>query len=224
MSKTVQNPFPPAQPLNSRPVILLIQEKPCFLSILYIYDILNPIFFNLYLRIKRSAEKSLKTLHPLLQPYLGITSLINSPYLNPVPLQYPAESIQNHSLKPVNSQRQGLHHKHIRKLIHHQPGKPVRLTEYHPAAPGIHRLLPILPRIFHPLLQKSFIDYRPLFPRKKPHRNLRLRINKPNPQKIPVKIMNRNQIPIFKITGNTFYFIIINPHPPGFQSPPGPFF
>ncbi len=76
MCETVQNFFIFTKTGNGTAVDLLIQEKAGFLAIFYIYIILNTIFFNDNLGIKRLSDKTFVAAHAFLFADFGIAALI----------------------------------------------------------------------------------------------------------------------------------------------------
>ena len=78
MGKAVQHFCIFAELLDSQTVIFLIQEKSCLLSVPHIYQIFHTILNDLNIGIKLFRKEALHPLHAFIQPYLGITSLIDT--------------------------------------------------------------------------------------------------------------------------------------------------
>ena len=66
VGEAVQNLLTLAESLDSKAVILLIQEEAGLLAILHIYHIADTIFNDFNLGIKRFADEAFHTLHALL--------------------------------------------------------------------------------------------------------------------------------------------------------------
>ena len=101
MGKAVQHPFRLrffTQVLYSQPVVFLIQEKAGFLSILYIHQIADPVFQNFHLGIKGFTDKALIALHPLLQTYLGVAALVDTPNMDILLFEYLKQLFQDYRL------------------------------------------------------------------------------------------------------------------------------
>ena len=84
MGKAVQHARTFAKLLDCQSVIFLIQEKAGFLTVLYIYQIFDPVFFYLHIGVKLLADKTLDSFHSFILSYLGVTSFINAPNLNTI--------------------------------------------------------------------------------------------------------------------------------------------
>ena len=116
VGKAVQHLFrfdAAAEILNSQPVVLLVQEEACFLTVLHIHHITDPIFQDFHLGVKGISYESLMALHSLLQTDLGIAALIYAPDGNSVLRHDLSELVHNDRLQTVDSQSQGFHHQHI---------------------------------------------------------------------------------------------------------------
>ena len=138
MRKAVQHFCILTEPLNGQAVVFLIQEKSRFLSVLYIYQIADAVFLNLYLGIKRLSEKALTPLHPLFFPFLCIASLIDAPDCDAVLGQYFLEKPDQRLFHPVNAKGQGLDYQNIGKFIYYKARQKIRFPENHTAGAGIH--------------------------------------------------------------------------------------
>ena len=151
MGKAVQHPCIPAKLLYGQAVIFLVKEITCLLPLLHIHKIFHTIFFYHNIGVKFFPYKPLGSLHPLIQPYLGVASFINAPYADAILGQKPDQNIQDLLFHPVDPQCQGFHYKDIRKLINNKPGKEIRLPENNTAASCIHHFFTVLPGVFYSL-------------------------------------------------------------------------
>ena len=84
MGKAVQYPGSFAELCHCPSVVFLIKEESCLLSVLYIHIIAHAVLHNLYLCIKRLADKSLTALHSFLLADFRVTALIDAPDVDAV--------------------------------------------------------------------------------------------------------------------------------------------
>ena len=66
MGKAIQYLLILAKFVNGSPIVLLIKEKACLLTVLHIHHIPDTILHNLHLGVKRLSYKALAALHALL--------------------------------------------------------------------------------------------------------------------------------------------------------------
>ena len=129
MGKAVKHFGTFTQSSHCSPVIFLVKEKACFLSISHINHIFYAIFNNLHFGIKRFPDKTFNPFHAFIKSYLGITSLIHTTDIHAVACKLFFQTFDNIRLKPVNSEGKGFDYKDIRKFINNDSRKIVRFTE-----------------------------------------------------------------------------------------------
>ena len=103
MGEAVQHPLAGAEALHCQPVVFLVQEKAGLLSILYIHHVLDPVFHDLYLRVKGVSDKALVPLHAFLEADLGVAALVDAPDGDAVLRQHFFQLFQDHRLPAVDS-------------------------------------------------------------------------------------------------------------------------
>ena len=134
MGKTVQNSGIPAKLLDCQTIVFLIQEKSCLLTVFYIHLIFYTIFHNFNQSRELFTNKALIWLHSLLLTYFHVTSLVNAAYPDTILCQNFLQKLHQHLFITVDSKCKGLHHQHIRKLIHNKARKKICLSEDHATA------------------------------------------------------------------------------------------
>ena len=211
MCEAVQNLCIFTESLNCQTVVFLIQEKSCFLSVFDVYFVFHAVFFNLDKGRKLFSDKSLGKFHSFLAADFGIASLIDTTNLDSVFCKNLLQCINDGSLKAVNSKCQRLYYQHIGKLIHNKSRKKICFSENHTTASCIHNLLAVLPCVTDTLSQKLFVDLLMFISGKHTYRNLGIGVDKSSSHRISVKIMNQNDISVYKTSHNGCDFIIIYP-------------
>ena len=211
MRKAVQHLLPLTQPLNRQAVILLIQEKSCFLPVLYIHQIPDTIFHNLHLCVKGFSYKALISLHALLLPYLGVTAFIDPPNFNALLRQNLFQLFQNHWFPPVNTKSQRFDYQNVTEFINHDSRKEICLPKNHTAAGCICHCLSVFPGIANPHFNKVFIYLCVRFSCHHANSNFGTGIDKSLSHGISVKILHTNHVSVFIITLNFCNLIIVNP-------------
>ena len=217
MREAVQYLFSLAESLYCQPVVFLVQEETGFLAVFHIDQIADAVFLNLDFRIKRIADKSLLPFHPFLFSYFGVAALIDAPDDDAVFRQDTFQDVQDLELHAVDAKGQGFYHQHIRKLVHHQSGQEVCLSEYDTAAGSIAYGFSVFPGVPYPPLQKSLVDDLVFSAGHHPYTDPGVHIEKAVSHKIAVEIMDRHQISVLKIAQDTGDLIVIDPHAAGFD-------
>ena len=203
--------------MDGGPVVFLIQEKAGFLAVLYINQIFHAVLLDLYAGIEGLRKKAFEAFHAFLEADLGVAALIDAAHLDAVFGKNPAQNIQDQRLEAINAERQGFHHQHVGKLVHHQAGKPVRLSEDDPAASRIHGPLPVFPGVPYPLFPECIVDYRILPAGEQTHSDFGAPVDEACSQKEAVEVQHMDQAAVLHIFVHGRNFIVINPHAARFQ-------
>ena len=211
MGKAVQYPCIPAHRPDCLPVVLLIQEKSCFLPVLHINLVTDRILNNLNSGIKRLTDKAFNQRHALLLTHLCIAALIHAAHRHPKLCQLRFALVNDHFLHTVNSECQRLYNQHIGKLVHNDSRKEIRLPEDQAAAAHIYRLLTVRNAVPHTVMDPAAVNHSILFAAHHPHSQHRPVINETNAKAISIKILNLDQVSIGIFTGNCINLIVINP-------------
>ena len=219
MCKAVQNFRTFAKLLDCQSVILLIQEKSCLLSVLYINFIFYAIFFNLHKRWKLRSDKTFNHFHSFLFAHLHITSLVNTPDRDSILCQNFLNKLYDRFFKTINSQCQWLNYQHIWKFVHYNSRKKICFCEDQTTTSCIYHLPAVLPCITYTLLQKFFVNLNIFISCHKTYCDFRIGVDKSSSHGISVKIMDKYYISILEISHDCIYLIIKNPHSAGFQKP-----
>ena len=158
MRKAVKYSLSPAYAGYRRPVILLIEEKACLLTVCDIDKVSYAVLDDRDLRVKGLRKKSLCPLHSFLRPLFRVASLINAPDHHAISSKHIDKFIEDHALHPVHPKRQGLDDEYIFILIDRDTGKKIRVTEHDTAAGCINGILAIVPSILYPLPDEKSVD------------------------------------------------------------------
>ena len=106
MGKAIEHSRVFAELLHSQSVVLLVEEKSCFLAVLDIDEIMNTILDDFHAGVKRLGEKSFHTLHALLLTHFCIASLKHAADLNPVSCQNLLQQADNRHFHFVDTECQ----------------------------------------------------------------------------------------------------------------------
>ena len=211
MCKAVQHFRIFAKSLDCQTVVFLIQEKSGLLSVLDVHFIFYTILFNLNDRRKFFSDKSLGKFHSFLAADLCITSLIDTPDLDPVLCKNILQRLNDRSLKAVDPKCQRLYYQHVRKLIHNKARKKICLPEDHAAASDVYDFFAVFPGITDTLPQKVLIDLSVLISGEHTHSNLGIGVDKPSSHRITVKIVDQHNISVHEASHDRCDLIIIYP-------------
>ena len=88
MGEAVQHLFPFTDPLHRQTIVLLVQEKSGLLPIDHVHHIMDAVFHDLYIRIKRLSDKILDLRKPFLFSLVRIAALINPANMDSVCCQH----------------------------------------------------------------------------------------------------------------------------------------
>ena len=196
-----------------------LQHPHQLLAVRHVHQVPDSVLQDLHIGIEGFSDEALPGLHALLKPHPCVASLINAPDPDPVLQKHPPEDLQDLLLHPVDAKGQGLHHQHIRKFVHHKARQPVRLSEDDPAGFRVHHVLPVFPGIPDPFFQESLI--RSVFPPagKKAHPDLGIHVDEAVAHEVVVKIVDLQDISVFKRSLDPLDLIVIDPHASGLQGP-----
>ena len=134
MGKAVQHLRVFRQALDSQTVVFLIQEEAGLLAVFDIHLVADAVFHNLHLGVKLRSDETFSLLHTFFFALFGIASLVDAADDHAVLRQHFLDEAHQVLFHPVNTQRQGLNHDHIGKLVHHKSRQEICLTENQAAA------------------------------------------------------------------------------------------
>ena len=224
MSEAVQNLLTLAESLNSKAIILLVQEEAGLLAILHIYHIADTIFNDFNLGIKRFADEAFHALHALLQADLGVTALVNAADGNAILSQDFLQLVQNDRLETVNAQSQGFDYQNIGKLVDDDTRQEICLTEDQAAAGSVYGCFAVLPGVTDTHLNESVIDYGIFFAGHHTDGDFGTGVDKALAHRIAVKVRNENHITVLERSLNFVNLVIIDPGTAGLQGAAFAFF
>ena len=159
MGKAVEHSRVFAELLHSQSVVLLVEEKSCFLAVLDIDEIVDTILDDFHAGVKRLGEKSFHTLHALLLTHFCIASLKHAADLNPVSCQNLLQQTDDRHFHFVDAECQRLDNQHIGEFIHYESRQEVCLAKDQAAARCVRHFFAVFPGILHSFFQECFIDF-----------------------------------------------------------------
>ena len=217
MGETVQHFCIPAEALYGQTVVFLVQEESGLLAVLHIYQVADAVFCDLYFCVKGFADKAFDAFHPFLQPDFGIAAFVDAADVDAVVGKDFFQDRQDRQFQAVDAQGQGLHHQHVGKFIHHQSGEEVRLSEQEPAAAGIAGRLAVVPGRLDAFCEKCLVDHMLFSTGHKADPDLGVGVDEAVAHKIPVKVLDRYQVSVFKIAGDRADLVVIYPQAASFD-------
>ena len=211
MCEAVQYLLSFADSLHSQPVIFLVEEETCLLSILHVYHVMNTIFHNLDIGVKRLSNEAFYLLQTFFLTFFGITSLIHATNMDTVLCHTLFQQSNDCFLESIDSKCQRFHYKYILIFINHDSRQEIRFPEYHTAGRSIYRIFTIIPGCLHPVSEKRLINLLLFISGHHTDTYLGILVDESPSHHISVKIMYDYDIAIGKRTHNRIYFIIKYP-------------
>ena len=194
------------------------------MSVHKVHHVVYTIFHNFHIGVKRLSDKALDTRKPFFETHLGIASFIDTADHDSVFCQCLLQKPDDVLFHAVDPQRQRLDHQDILIFIHDQSRQKVCLAKDQTTGGSIHRILAVLPCIFHTPPQKIFINQLIRFSCHHADADLGILVDITTSHDISVKVMYQYNITIGKSSHDGVDLIIIDPESARLQASSFPFF